>query len=73
MITSKVKRWGNSFGFLISRREAQRLHLRENQQVIVDIIEVENPLKELFGFSKQNKISKEEFAQVRKLLESTRI
>lgn len=72
MITCTTKRWGNSLGVLIPRQEVRQHHLQENQQIIIDIVKVENPLKELFGFAKDNPITKEEFLETRKLLESSR-
>lgn len=38
--------------------------------VIVKIALKENPLKELFGFGKENKITKEEFLRTRNMLEN---
>ena len=69
MITAKVRKWGNSLGLLIPKGEAEMLNLHENQDVVVDIVGTEKPLKELFGFSKISKITKEEFIETRKLLE----
>ena len=60
-------------GILIPQREAQRLHLQENQQLVVEIIQVENPLKELFGFGKNEKITTKDFHEVRNLLEGDKI
>lgn len=73
MITTTVRRWGNSLGLLIPKEEAKLLHLQENQQVVVDVIATEQPLKELFGFNKRNKITKEEFLETRQLLEGGKI
>ena len=73
MITAHTKRWGNSLGLLIPKEEAEELNLSENQEVVVEIVSVENPLHELFGFSKKNKITREDFMETRKLLESCRI
>lgn len=72
MITCTTKQWGNSLGIIIPRNEVIHHHLQENQQVVIDILKVENPLKELFGFAKDNPITKEEFLETRKLLESSR-
>lgn len=69
MLIGKIKKWGNSFGLLIPKEEALNLNLKENQEVVVEIIKKENPLKELFGSGRNSKISKEEFLANRKLLE----
>jgi hypothetical protein len=69
MIEGKIKKWGNSFGLLIPKDEMQKLNLDENLEVVVDIIKKENPLRELFGAGKNDRITKEEFLGTRKLLE----
>ena len=70
MIAAKTRKWGNSLGIIIPREEVENLHLKENQTVIVEITKKENPLKELFGFGKDDKITKEDFLETRRLLES---
>ena len=69
MIVTKTRRWGNSLGIIIPKEEAETLNLKEDQEVVIDITKKENPLKELFGTGKQNKITKEDFLSARKLLE----
>jgi len=69
MITSKIKKWGNSLGLLIPKDELRRMGIGEDEEVIVEIIKKENPLKELFGFGKKKRIIREEFLEVRALLE----
>ncbi len=73
MIVGKVRKWGNSIGLLIPKDEAINLNLRENQEVSVEITKKGNPLKELFGFGKNNKITKDDIHETRKLLESRRV
>jgi antitoxin component of MazEF toxin-antitoxin module len=70
MINCKTKKWGNSLGIVIPKEEVQHLELKEDQQIVVEIIKTEHPLKELFGAAKNNKITKEEFLETRKLMES---
>jgi antitoxin component of MazEF toxin-antitoxin module len=57
MISAKLKKWGNSYGILIPRDELSRLDISEDQELFVDIIKKENPLKEMFGFTKTHKLS----------------
>ncbi len=52
MITCKTKKWGNSMGILIPQEEVKKLKLHEGQTVSVEIVNAENPLKELFGSGK---------------------
>ena len=73
MIICKTKKWGNSLGLIIPKKEASHLHLKEDQQVVVEIIKTDNPLKELFGFGKENKITKQNFLETRGLLESRKV
>ena len=72
MITCKTKKWGNSLGLLIPKDEVENLDLKEDQQIVVEIIKTKNPLKELFGQFKSDPITKEDFLETRKLLESKR-
>lgn len=69
MISGKIKKWGNSFGVLIPKQEVERMHLAENQEVTIEVTKKENPLRELFGFGKRNKISRDEFLETRRMLE----
>ena len=52
MIKTKARKWGGSFGLLISKRDAEELGLKEDQEVVVEITKKTNVLKELFGFAK---------------------
>ena len=70
MIICKTKKWGNSIGILIPIDEVRNFNLKENQEVVVDIVKKNNVLKELFGSGKDDKISRKEFKTVRKLLEN---
>ena len=72
MIQCKIKKWGNSIGILIPKESAEELHLKEGEEVVVDIARRENPLKELFGFGKRMgvKITEKDFREHRKMLES---
>ena len=49
MIISKTRKWGNSLGVIIPRDVAKNMKLREDQEVVIDIRQKENVLKELFG------------------------
>ena len=54
------------------REEIRELNLKEGEEIVVDITKKTNPLKELFGFGKDNPITREEFLETRKSLESKR-
>ena len=72
MIICKTKKWGNSLGLIIPSEDVEKLDLVENQRIVVEIVKAQNPLQELFGFGKGNKITRVEFKEARALLESTR-
>lgn len=69
MIACRTKKWGNSLGIVIPKDEVNELGLKENEEISVEIAKKTNPLKELFGFSKNNKITRKEFLKERKMLE----
>ena len=71
MIVCKTKKWGNSIGLIIPKSEFRKMNIKENQEVIVEITKKGNPLKELFGFGKKNKITKDDFLKTRSMLESS--
>lgn len=72
MMVCKIKKWGNSIGVLIPKEEANILHLKEGQEVAIEITKKENPLRELFGFGKRMgvKITEKDIREHRKMLES---
>ena len=70
MIIAKTMKWGNSLGLRIKKEDALGLGLLENEDVIVDIQKKVNPLKMLFGFDKENKLSRDSFEKNRKSMES---
>ena len=71
-IDATVLKWGNSYGLRLSKKDVQRLNLRQKEQVVVEIRRKENPLKELFGAAKREgkKISRKDIMDARKMLES---
>lgn len=70
MIISKTRKWGNSIGVIIPKEELSKMNIKENQDVVLEIRKKDNPLKELFGFGKNNPITKEEFIKTRAMMES---
>ena len=73
MIICKTRKWGNSIGIIIPNEEVNSMDLKENQTISVEITKKDSPLKELFGFGKNEKITKEEFLKTRRLFETDRI
>ncbi|MEK6825786.1 MAG: hypothetical protein AABY00_03295 [Nanoarchaeota archaeon] len=57
-LTTKIRRWGNSYGILISQEALQEQGFEEGEEVDAIILKKENILKETFGkhtFSKPTK------------------
>jgi len=52
MIESKAKKWGGSFGLLVSKKDAEKLKLKENQEVMIEVTPKTNVLKDFFGSGK---------------------
>jgi len=50
----KIRKWGNSYGILISKKELESRKLRENQTVEVEL-EAKPDIRELFGKYKFNR------------------
>ncbi len=69
MIVSKTRKWGGSLGIRIPNDVVRDLQLREDEEVEIEITRRENPLKELFGSGRKNKITREEFVKTRRLFE----
>ena len=51
MIESKIRKWGNSYGVLISKGDIEKKNLGENEEVIITIKKKMN-LEKLFGICK---------------------
>ncbi len=70
VVRTKTRKWGNSIGIVIPGEEVERLKLKENEEVMIQIAKKENPLKELFGTLKTKKTAEELLQETRKELES---
>lgn len=66
MIIAKTRKWGNSIGVVLPKKELDRLKIGEDEEIIVEVKKKENPLRELFGAGKDNPITREEFEAFRK-------
>ncbi|MBI2672361.1 hypothetical protein HYX16_05490 [Candidatus Woesearchaeota archaeon] len=70
MIIAKTKKWGNSIGLIIPKEEAKKMHIGEDQEIGIEVVKKENPLRELFGALKFKKSTEQLIKESRKLLES---
>lgn len=50
-----TKRWGNSIGIVIPNETIDRLSIKPNESIVIEVTKKENVLKELFGSIKINK------------------
>jgi len=66
MIESKAKKWGGSFGLLISKKDAESLKLKENQEVMIEVTPKTNVLKEFFGSGKTKIDTERVLREIRK-------
>ena len=69
-IEVKTKRWGNSLGIVIPNNAVEKLHLKPNESIVIEINKKEHTLKELFGSIKFKRSPREMVNNARKDLES---
>jgi antitoxin component of MazEF toxin-antitoxin module len=65
MIIAKTRKWGNSIGVVLPKEEIDRLKIKENEEIILEIRKKDNPLRELYE-AKLPKITRKEFEEFRK-------
>jgi len=53
-LTGRIRKWGNSYGILIPKRELERHKLRANQTVTIDLVASQD-FTDLFGSCKFGK------------------
>ncbi len=54
-VKTKLRKWGNSLGIIISRKETMKENMKEGEQVTALILKSGHPLEELFGTLKFKK------------------
>ncbi|MFB6246488.1 MAG: AbrB/MazE/SpoVT family DNA-binding domain-containing protein [Candidatus Pacearchaeota archaeon] len=57
-IKTKVKKWGNSIGFIVPSSIAEKLNLKPGEEIEFDIEKEKNVLKDMFGKAKKKKDSR---------------
>ncbi len=65
-----TKKWGNSIGIIIPSETIERLSIKPEEKIIIEIERNENVLKELFGAVKFKRPVKDILKEARKDLES---
>ncbi|MBI3051080.1 hypothetical protein HYY74_01345 [Candidatus Woesearchaeota archaeon] len=71
MIAAKARKWGGSFGLLVSRKDMELLSIKEGEEVLVEVVRKGNPLKELWGSArKRTKTTEQILKEVREELKA---
>ena len=68
-IEVKTKKWGNSIGVVIPIETADKLNLKPEETIIIEITKKDKVLKELFGSLKFKKSTEQILKEVRADLE----
>ena len=63
---AKTKRWGNSIGIVLPKKELSRLNIDENEEIIIEIRKQDSPLSALFGAGRRNRLGINSLATLRK-------
>jgi len=58
-IEVKTRKWGNSLGLVIPSEAVERLNIKPEETVVIEISKKGNVLKELFGSIKFKKTTKQ--------------
>jgi antitoxin component of MazEF toxin-antitoxin module len=68
-VAVKTRQWGHSLGIVIPSEMVERLNIKPDEEVVLEIQKKENALKELFGALKFQKPTAKILDEVRKDLE----
>ncbi|QQR92699.1 MAG: hypothetical protein IPJ89_00435 [Candidatus Iainarchaeum archaeon] len=66
VMIGKLRKWGNSMGLLLSKKELNKLGLKEHDEIMLTIQKKSNPLREMFGAMKFSKPTAELLKESRK-------
>ncbi len=69
-IEVETKKWGNSIGIVIPNKTVEKLKLKPEEIIMIDITKKENVLKEMFGRGRFNESTEELLKESRKELAS---
>jgi hypothetical protein len=71
-IKTKLRKWGNSFGVVVSQKAVGEENVKEGDEVIVLLKKNKTDLKKLFGKLKYWKIDSQKFKDERRKEDRTR-
>jgi hypothetical protein len=66
MIVTKTRKWGNSIGVVLPKQEVERLRIKENQEITIDIAPQTDPFRELFNTGGRKKIGRAALQELRR-------
>lgn len=69
-IEVKTRRWGNSIGVVIPNEAIERLNIKPEEEIIIEIEKKNNVLKEMFGKARIKKSAKKMIEDFRANMES---
>ena len=69
-IEVRTKRWGSSIGVVIPSETIERLNIKPDEDIVIEIEKKNNVLKELFGAVKFKRSTEEILKETRKDMES---
>ena len=65
-IEVKTKKWGNSLGIGLPASLVEKLRIKPEEKITIEITHKENPLREMFGKAKTKISAKEAILEFRK-------
>lgn len=69
-IQVKTKKWGNSIGIIIPSETIERLNIKPEEEIVIEIEKKSNVLRELFGALKFEKTTEQLLKESREEMES---
>jgi len=65
-IEVKTKKWGNSIGIIIPSEAVEKLNIKPEEKIVIEINRKENVLAEMFGTMKSKKTARQMLDEARK-------
>ena len=69
-IEVRTKKWGNSIGIIIPSEAVEKLSIKPEEKIVIEINKKENVLAEMFGTMKSKKTARQMLDEARREMES---
>ncbi len=69
-IEVKTKKWGNSVGLIIPNEAIEKLNIKPEEEIVIEIEKKNNALKEMFGTMSSKKTAKQILDETRREMRS---